>query len=85
MDAALLFEANLQKYFDKTILIYTDKTIRIKRALNRGNLSEKQILERMNLQMDENKKKSMANIIITNNQTEIELKNKITDLYKNLM
>ncbi len=85
MDAALLFEAKLQQYFHKTILIYTDKNIRIQRALKRGNLSKKQILDRMNLQMDEDDKKELADIIITNNKTEKELINKITDLYKNLV
>ncbi len=85
MDAALLFEANLQKYFDKTILIYTDHDIRIKRALTRGNLSKEQILYRINMQMDEEEKKSLADIVINNNESEEVLLKKVTDLYENLV
>lgn len=85
MDAALLFEANLQQYFDKIILIYTDKNIRVERALSRGNLNREQIEYRMNLQMYEEEKMQLADIVIFNNGSEAELKNKITELYKNLM
>ena len=85
MDAALLFEAQLQKHFHKTILIYTDKEKRIQRALDRGNLSRDQIEYRMNLQMDEEMKKSLADIIIFNNGTIENLKNKINELIQNLV
>ena len=85
MDAALLFEAGLQPHFDKTLLIYADRNLRIDRARQRGNLSKKQILDRMDLQMSEEKKKHLADIVITNNGNIAELKNKITVLYKNLV
>ncbi len=85
MDAALLFEAKLQQHFDKTLLIYADRDIRIKRALQRGNLAKEQIIDRMNLQMSEENKKSLADIVVTNNGSIGELKKKITVLYKNLM
>ncbi|MFP4547749.1 MAG: dephospho-CoA kinase [Fidelibacterota bacterium] len=85
MDAALLFEAKLQQHFDKTLLIYADRDIRMKRALQRGNLSKHQIIDRMNLQMSEENKKKLADIVITNNGSIRELKNKITVLYKNLV
>ncbi len=85
MDAALLFEAGLQPHFDKTLLIYADRNLRIDRARQRGNLSKKQILDRMDLQMSEEKKKHLADIVITNNGSIAELKNKITVLYKNLV
>jgi len=85
MDAALLFEANLQDHFHKTILIYTDKDQRIQRALNRGNLSREQIESRMNLQLDEEEKKSLSDIIIYNNGSLEDLKNKINELIQNLM
>jgi len=85
MDAALLFEAGLQPHFDKTLLIYADRNLRIDRARQRGNISKKQILDRMDLQMSEEKKKHLADIVITNNGSIAELKNKITVLYKNLV
>lgn len=85
MDAALIFESDLLEDFDKTILIYTNKEIRIARAIARGNLSREQILERMNLQMDEEEKRELADIIIENNGRKEDLRNKITELYKKLV
>ncbi|MBN2282233.1 MAG: dephospho-CoA kinase [Candidatus Marinimicrobia bacterium] len=85
MDAALLFEARLQHYFHKTILIYTEKETRIKRALERGNLSRAQIEQRISLQMDEEQKKKLADIVIENNGTRQDLKNKINELMQILV
>jgi dephospho-CoA kinase len=85
MDAALIFESELQYNFDKTVLIFTERELRIERALKRGNLTKEQILDRINLQMSEYRKKTLADFVITNNGTEEELKNKITDLYKKLV
>ncbi len=85
MDAALLFEAQLQRHFDKIILIYTDKEIRLNRALRRGNLSREQILSRMALQMDEERKKALADIVITNNDGKEDLKNKIKGCFRKLI
>ena len=85
MDAALLFEAKLQEHFNKTILIYTDKEIRIQRAMDRGNLPREQVEYRMNLQMGEDQKKSLADIVIYNNGTTEDLKNKINELMQNLV
>ena len=39
VDAALIFEANFMFFFDKIILISTNKPKRIERAIQRANLS----------------------------------------------
>ena len=84
VDAALIFEANFISFFDKIILISTNKSIRIDRAVNRSNLSLESIQNRIHLQMSENKKKKLANIVITNNGSVESLNKKLDKLYIDL-
>ena len=77
VDAALIFEANITSFFDKVILISTNKPNRMKRAIDRRNLSSEDIQNRISLQMSDKEKKKLADIIINNN-------GKIDDLYKKL-
>ena len=85
VDAALIFEANFTNFFDKTILIVTSKEKRIKRAITRNNLSLESIQNRMKLQMSDNKKKELSDIIIYNNGDIKSLYKKIDKLYNNLL
>ena len=85
VDAALIFEANFTNFFDKTILIVTNKEKRINRAITRNNLSLESIQNRMNLQMSDNKKKKLSDIIIYNNGDVKSLYKKIDKLYTNLL
>ena len=85
VDAALIFEANFTNLFDKTVLIVTNKEKRINRAITRNNLSLESIQNRMNLQMSDNKKKKLSDIIIYNNGDKKSLYKKIDKLYKNLL
>jgi len=85
VDAALIFEANFTSFFDKTILIVTNKEKRINRAVTRNNLSLESIQNRMNLQMSDNNKKKLSDIIIYNNGDVKSLYKKMDKLYTNLL
>ena len=85
VDAALIFEANFTNFFDKTVLIVTNKEKRIKRAITRNNLSLESIQNRINLQMSDNKKKKLSDIIVYNNGDIKSLYKKIDKLYNNLL
>ena len=85
VDAALIYEANFQNFFDKTILITTKKEIRIKRAIKRHNLPLESIHSRISLQMSDNKKKQLADYIITNNSDLNNFHKKIDKLYSTLL
>ena len=56
VDAAMIFEAKLNNFFDTTLLVTADKKIRLKRAEKRHNISLEQIKNRMSLQLSESKK-----------------------------
>tara|TARA_B100000427_G_C15451206_1_gene569684 strand:- start:571 stop:1167 length:597 start_codon:yes stop_codon:yes gene_type:complete len=85
VDAALIFEANFTNFFDKTILIVTNKEKRINRAITRNNLSLESIQNRMNLQMSDKNKKKLSDIIVYNNGDVKSLYKKIDKLYTNLL
>ena len=85
VDAALIFEANFTSFFNKTILISTNKPNRIKRAINRRNLSLEDIQNRIFLQMPEKDKKEMADITIYNNGNINNLYSRLDKLYIDLL
>ena len=85
VDAALIFEANLQNLFDSILLITADKNIRIERSSKRLNLSRTQINDRLNLQMDEINKIKLANYTIKNNNTIKELNHNLTIFYQSII
>jgi len=85
VDAAVIFEANFQSFFNKTILIIAKKDLRIQRAIKRNNLPLESIQNRISLQMSDNMKKKMADYILINNTTETNLINKIDKIYLDLL
>ena len=70
VDAALIFEGNLNNILDSVLLIKTDDEIRKSRAERRKNISLSEIERRMNLQMSEKEKEGLADFVIHNNKTE---------------
>ena len=87
-DAALIIESGSYEYYHDSgaylILLTTSESIRIKRALSRGNLSEKSIKERMELQWDDEKKKDYADYTIENNGSVDDLRSAIRFLIKEI-
>ena len=87
-DAALIIESGSYEYYHDSgaylILLTTSESIRIKRALSRGNLSEKSIRERMTFQWDDEKKKDYADYTIENNGSVDDLRSAIRFLVKEI-
>ena len=85
VDAALIFEANFSSFFDKNILLITNKDKRIERAIKRSNIPLESIQNRMRLQMSDNNKKKLSDIIIHKNDDIKSLYKKIDKLYEKLI
>ena len=64
VDAALIFEANFNSFFDSTLLITAPEKLRIDRAIERRNMPLESIQNRISLQMSDMKKKKMIQIRI---------------------
>ena len=84
VDAALIFEANLQNLLDSVLLISAPEEKRMSRALRRKNLPSSQIQQRMTLQLSENEKIEKADFVIYNVTTLDDLQTEVNTFYKTL-
>ena len=80
VEVPLLFECGFENNFDKTIVVLRDKNNRIKSVINRSNLNEEQVKERMNFQVDYDKKDFSNYIVIKNDKEKIDLINQVLDI-----
>lgn len=81
-DCPLLIDENLQDSVDVTVLIYSDKETRIKRILERNDLTYEETLSRIDAQMELDEKIPLSDIVIYNNGSIDELKTALKYLYK---
>lgn len=85
-DVPLLFEAHLEKRFNSIVFIQVDKSVQIKRLKKRNpEMSEEDILNRINSQMSQEEKISKSDIVISNNSSLQEFKDKILKVIQNLV
>ena len=68
-EAAILFESNTYQSLDAIICISCPEEIRLKRILKRDDLSEKEVRQRMSHQWVEEKKISLSDYTITNDNS----------------
>ena len=84
VDAALIFEANFNSFFDSTLLITAPEKLRIDRAIERRNMPLESIQNRISLQMSDMKKKKMANHTIVNSNSIENFYKKLDKFYNNI-
>lgn len=85
IDAALIYEMAIEKFFDFVVVVYAKKDVRVQRVIKRDGLSRAEILHRMENQFDLNDKRSWADFIIENNEGFNELKTEVASLYKKIV
>ena len=81
VEAALIYEAGLDKKLDAVIVVDADESERINRVCKRDGVSEDAVRSRMIAQLDVSKKLEKADYIIYNNGTLNELESKVQFLY----
>lgn len=80
MDIPLLFENDLQETVDEAWLVYTSESIQIDRLMERNDLSMEEAKARVYSQISIDKKRRMADHVIDNRDTKLELKQNLEDL-----
>ena len=76
VEAALIFESDMDDILDHVLLVTASKDIRIKRIMERDSLTEEEIRKRMQYQMPEDEKENLADFTIHNDLTKEELEKK---------
>ena len=69
-EAALLFESESYKMCDQTVLVIAPKETRMERVMQRDGASAEQVQARMDKQMSDEEKTTMADYLIHNNETD---------------
>lgn len=83
-DVPLLFEKNLEKDFDKTVLVFAPAEVQRARLRERDGLSEQQIESRMNSQLSIDEKLKRADYVIFNQGSMSDLKANVSAVLKDL-
>lgn len=75
VEAALIYEADMEKMFDYVVLITSDRNNRLHRKLNSG-ISEEDFIKRESNQIPEEEKRKRADFIFSNDESIEELQSK---------
>jgi len=81
VEAALIYEAGMNKNLDAVIVVDADESERINRVRKRDVVSEEAVRSRMDAQLDAQKKMEKAEYIIYNHGTLADLEIKVRFLY----
>ena len=81
VEAALIYEAGIDRKLDVVVVVDAEEPLRIQRACARMGISEKEVRVRIDAQLDVKKKLEKAEYIVQNNGTLEELESKVRFLY----
>ena len=73
IEAALIYEADIEKMFNYVILITADFKIRLKRSVDSGKFTKDDFIKRDNNQIPQEEKEKRADFIFSNNGSKNEL------------
>jgi dephospho-CoA kinase len=80
LDIPLLFESKLTHMVEKTILVYVDRDIQLKRLMERNSLSLEEAEARVKSQMPLSDKVPLADAVINNNGTITESQKQLIEI-----
>lgn len=83
VDIPLLFESKREELFDLIILVYVNKETQLKRLMNRDLLNQEEALQKIDSQMELDKKKELADVVVYNDQTIEETEKQVYQIIQN--
>ena len=72
-EAALMFEAGSTINLDFIIGVFSPKNLRIKRVMDRGNITREQVMARMDKQISDEIKMKLCDFVLTNDEQQLLL------------
>jgi len=85
IDAALIYEAKMDRLMDKIIVVYINEDEQIKRLIKRNNLSKEEASQRIKSQIPMKEKVKMADYVIDNSNSLDKTKKQVEKIWKNLV
>ncbi|WP_153798727.1 dephospho-CoA kinase [Foetidibacter luteolus] len=83
-EAALLFEAGSAGHLDVIIGVFAPQPLRIKRVMDRDNISRQDVMARMGRQVDDSIKMRLCDFVIVNDEQQLVLP-QVVNLHKELL
>lgn len=77
VEAALIYEANMEDIFDYVLVVSASEQIKINRVVNSRKMNEEEVKKIISNQIPDDKKKSAADFVIENNGSELDLEKKV--------
>lgn len=78
----LLFEAGFDDLFNKILLVYADDDIRLQRLINRNKISLEHAKNRLKIQTSQEEKLALADYVVYNNESLIDLSHNVDEVLK---
>ena len=85
IDAALIYEAKIDRFMDKIIVVYIDKDEQIKRLIKRNNLSKDEALQRVRSQIPIEEKAKVADYLIDNSNSLNKTREQVEKVWQSLV
>lgn len=84
-EVPLLFESGLYAAMDYNVVVTSEEEARIRRVMDRDNLSREAVLARIRAQMPEEEKVLLADFVLDNNGTQESFLRQVDALYDQLL
>ena len=85
IDAALIYEAKIDRLMDKVIVVYIDENEQVKRLIKRNNVSKEEALQRIKSQMPMKEKVKMADYVIDNSNSLDKTREQVETIWQSLV
>ncbi|WP_010532421.1 dephospho-CoA kinase [Lentibacillus jeotgali] len=82
LDIPLLFESKLTHFVDKTLVVYVNEDVQLKRLMERDGYSEEEAYQRINAQMPVKEKADLADAVVDNNGSKHDSYEQLESLLK---
>ena len=82
LEIPLLFEAGLTEMVDQVWVVFVDCETQLERIINRDGLNKKEARQRIQAQIPLARKKELADVVIDNRDSQIELRQKVSEVWQ---
>jgi len=85
VEVPLLFELGMEEQFDLVVVVSADRKLRVKRLMERDNVSRDQAEELLNVQMPDQEKVERAGFVLSNDGSREQLIKSVDRLYEKFL
>jgi dephospho-CoA kinase len=82
VDVPLLYESELEDYFQEVLVVYVPQEVQIQRLMDRDSIAEAAALQRLQAQMPIEWKKEWADFVIDNSGSLADTEEQVEDFWK---